>query len=502
MKRWTVAGVVLVASSALAAEGTLRMSWPVPFISYGNPYTRDEGSGIRSAIFDGLTALDLSGKLNPALAESWELQSPLSWRFRLRQGVVFSNGEPFDSDTVVRNFRILREPGANVRLPRSTELATVSEVNAIDSYTVEIRTKTPDPLLPRRLNMIAMVAPTAWDEKGLDAFSRDPVGTGPYRIRQWRTGNTSLVLGAVPGSWRKVKDVKVIDMIVVGDPTARIKALMAGQLDVVSGLAPDDMDPLKQAGFKIVVSHANSVLSIAYRTVRDDPSPLKDVRVRQALNYAIDKQAIVDQIMLGTTRIASQGAASTLPGHDPSIAPVPYDPAKAKAMLAEAGYPQGFPLVISVYSGMLPNDTLVFQKVAQDLSAIGIKVELRQMVFADYVRRLMNNEWAGVDAFSNGWLGGGLGDPIRAIDQFSCAFATPFFCERDIMPTIDATRVEMDPAKREILMRAVMRELNRVGVALWLVEFAGVTGIAPHVQNYATREATPLYENVTFSRQK
>lgn len=493
---------ILAAPSAQGADGTLRMSWPVPFISYGNPFTRDEGSGIRSAVFDGLTALDLSGKLNPALAESWELQSPQSWIFRLRQGVAFSNGEPFDAETVVRNFAILREPGANVRLPRSVELATVSEINAIDRYTIEIRTKVPDPLLPRRLNMIALVAPTAWDEMGPDAFSRAPVGTGPYRVRQWRTGNTSLVLEAVPGSWRKIKDVKVIDMTVVGDPTARIKALMAGQLDVVPGLAPDDMESLKEAGYKIVVSHANSVLSIAYRTVRDDPAPLKDVRVRQALNYAVDKKAIVEQILLGTTRIASQGAAATLPGHDPSIQPVPYDPAKAKAMLAEAGYPKGFPLVISVYSAMLPNDTLIFQKVAQDLAAVGVKVELRQMVFADYVRRLMSGEWDGVDAFSNGWLGGGLGDPIRAIDQFSCAYATPFFCEPAIMPTIEATRTEMDPIKREALMRAVMRELNRVAVALWLVEFPLITGVAPHVQNYTTREATPLYDKITFSPQK
>ena len=494
--------VSLAAGVADAADGALRVAWPGPIYAFAHPYTRDEGGGVRDAVYDSMTRVTREGTLEPGLAVSWELQSPVSWIFRLRPGVVFSNGEPFDADAVVRNFRTLRAPGATAELPRSAELATVSEITAIDPLTVEIRTKTPDPLLPRRLNMIVMVAPTAWDEMGVDKFIREPVGTGPYRITSWRGGGSGFTLEALTGTWRRAKDVKRVEVTVVTDPAQRIRALMAEQIDVAGGLAPDDMESLKAAGFQIRVASVNSVLSIAYRNVRDDPSPLKDARVRRALNYAVDKQAIVEQILLGTARVATQGSPFGMPGHDPAIQPYPHDPAKAKALLAEAGYPNGFSMVISVYGGALPNDTLIFQKMGQDLAAIGVKAEIRSMAFTDYVRRLFANDWQGIDAFSNGWLGSGLGDPIRAVDQFSCAFPAKFFCVPEVMPTIDATRSEMDPMKREALMRAVMRELNDVGVALWLVEFPTVTGLAPHVQNYDTREASILYENITFSPKK
>jgi peptide/nickel transport system substrate-binding protein len=363
---------------------------------------------------------------------------------------------------------------------------------------LRIRTKEPDPLLARRLNMLAMVAPKAWKTMGAEAFARAPVGTGPYRLAQWVEDNKRVRLQESPTSWRKVADAKTIEVVVLSDPSARIKALLSGQLDIVAGLGPDDLDAVRAAGFQAVVIGGNSVMCIAFRTVRADDAPLKDVRVRQALNYAVDKQGIVDAILLGTTRVASQGVAFGMPGHNPEIAPVPYDPAKAKALLAEAGYADGFPLTIAVYGGLLPNDTLIFQKVAQDLGAVGVKVELRPLVFADYVRRLFAGDWQGIDAFSNGWLGSGLGDPIRSIDQFSCRFTAPFFCDESVLPAIDATRTEMDPARREALMHKVMAELNRVGVALWLVEFSAIYGVAPRIGNFDTRDVGVKFEQLTL----
>lgn len=495
-----LAALLAVQDAAAQPATTLRLAMPVPIISFGNPYTRDEGSYIRGAIFDSLTLVTRTGGLQSALAESWELESPTSWVFRLRQGISFANGEPFNAEAVVRNLALLREEGALARLPRAVEIDTITEITALDAHTINIRTKAPDPLLPRRLNMIAMVAPNAWQQMGVDAFARAPVGTGPYKVARWREGNSGGLMEAVPTSWRQAKDVKAVDIVVVADPAARIKALMAGQVDVVPAIGPDDVEALREAGFQVLVTPGNSVLCIAFRTERPEASPLKDVRVRHALNHAVDKHGIVAQILSGTTRVASQGSASNVPGHDETIQPVAYDPAKAKTLLAEAGYPNGFDLTIAVYGGLLPNDSLIFQKVAQDLGAVGVRVQLRTMVFADYVRRLMSGEWEGIDAFSNGWLGGGLGDPIRSVDQFSCAFHAKFFCAPEVMPAIDATRTEMDPARREALMRTVMRELNNVGVALWLVEFSGITALTPRVGDYDTRDNTPVYEKISLQK--
>jgi peptide/nickel transport system substrate-binding protein len=488
----------LLTATASAAEGTLRVASPGPIYAFAHPYTRDEGGGVRDAIYDTLTRISTAGRLEPGLAESWEVVSPLTWRFRLRPGVVFSNGAPFDATTVVRAFALLRAPGAIGQLPRAAELATVAGVMAVDAMTVEIRTTEPDPLLARRLNMLAIVEPEAWSAMGVDAYIRAPVGTGPYRVRRWRDGGSGVTLEAWPSAWRRARDVKTIEMTVVLDPAARIRSLLSGQVDVAPSLAPDDIEAIRAAGYVVRIGGINSVLSIAYRNVRDDAAPLKDVRVRQALNFAVDKQAIVDEILAGTTRIATQGSASGLPGHDPGIAPVPYDPARAKALLTEAGHGDGFELTIAVYGGALPNDSLIFQKMAQDLGDVGVRVTLRAMAFPDYVRRLFDGDWSGIDAFSNGWLGSGLGDPIRAVDQFSCGFQAAFFCAPEVMPAIAATRTEMDPDRRAGLMRQVMRELNRVGVALWLVEFPSLTGLAPHIQNYDTRDAIISFENITF----
>jgi peptide/nickel transport system substrate-binding protein len=304
----------------------------------------------------------------------------------------------------------------------------------------------------------------------------------------------------VPTSWPKSKQIDVIETLTVTDATARIKALLSGRVDIALGLGPDDLEEVKAAGYETLVTPVPSVLAVAFRTVRDDAAPLKDVRVRLAMNHAVDKETIVKHILAGTTRVASQGTVPGIPGYNSNLKPFAYDPAKAKALLTEAGYPNGFKMVMLVYGGLLPNDTTVFQKVAQDLGAIGVKVELRSMTFADYARRLFNGDWQGVDAFSNGWLSIGVGDPVRAVDQFSCAYNAPFFCQPDMMPLIDATRSEMDPARRDQLMQDVMAAFNQTAVALWLVEFSSIAGISPRVKNYATRSDAIgiLFESMTI----
>jgi peptide/nickel transport system substrate-binding protein len=473
----------ILASVSAAQAVTLRVASVSPAISFGAPFARDEGGGLRAAFFDGLTHVTTSGELKPALALSWTNEADTRWVFKLRPNVVFSNGEPFDAAAAAAGINSLIDP--KQRFARALDVPGIIGAKARDALTLEVTTAKPDPILPRRLNMVPIPAPKAWAELGPDAFARTPIGTGPFKIVQW--GAAGHRLEGVPTSWRKAKHISAIETNIITDATARIKALLSDRVDVASGLGPDDLDQVKAAGYDYRVTPITSVLSIAYRTVRDDAAPLKDVRVRQALNYAVDKDSIVTQILGNTTRVASQGTVPGVTGYNPDIKPYPYDPAKAKRMLAEAGYPNGFKLVVAVYGGLLPNDTTIFQKMAQDLSAVGVDVELRSMTFADYARRLFNAEWQGIDAFSNGWLSIGLGDPSRAVEQFSCAYSAPFFCEPAMMPLIEATRTEMNPDKRAALMRGVMSSFNDNGVALWLVEFSMITGLSPRVFDYDMR---------------
>jgi peptide/nickel transport system substrate-binding protein len=480
-----LAAVMLVGAALAAAAEAAALRWASisPALTFGAPFARDEGGALRWQFYDSLSIVTGQGELKPGLAESWTLENPTTWVLKLRPGVAFSNGEPFDAAAAAAAINTLTDPAQ--RFPRAFDVPGIAGARARDAFTLEITTQKPDPILIRRLNMVPIPAPKAWAEMGVEAFAKNPIGTGPFKIVQWGAAEYRLTM--VPTSWRKSRHITDIEIRVITDAAARIKALLSGRVDIASGLGPDDIDTVKAAGYAVRVMPVMSVLSIAYRTVRDENVPLKDVRVRQALNYAIDKESIVTQITAGTTRVANQGTVPGVPGFNPDLPPYPYDPAKAKAMLAEAGYPDGFKLVIAVYSGLLPNDTTIFQKVAQDLAAVGVRVELRSMTFPDYARRLFNGEWQGIDAFSNGWLSVGVGDPIRAVDQFSCGYSATFFCEPSMMPLIEATRTEMDPATRTKMMQEIMAEFNRLGVALWLVEFSQIAGISPRVKNFQTR---------------
>jgi peptide/nickel transport system substrate-binding protein len=496
MKISALALLTLIVLAGAAEAKTLRVATISPAISFANPYARDEGGYLRPSIYDGLTLVTRRGELKPALAESWTIENDTTWVFKLRPHVVFSNGETFDAEAAASAIKNLIDPAQ--RFPRALDVTGIAGVRVRDPLTLEVITAKPDPLLARKLNMAPIPAPKAWKEMGVEAFSKAPVGTGPYKVVKWDSART--VLEAVPTSWRKAREITKIETTVTPDASARVKALLSGRVDIALGLGPDDIDAVKDAGYDIRITPVINVSVLAYRTVRDDASPLKDVRVREALNYAVDRDSIVREILGGTTRVASQGVVPGAPGYNPDLKPYPYDPAKAKALLAAAGYTNGFPLTIAVYSGLLPNDTTMFQKMAQDFAAVGVKVELRTMTFADYARRLFNGDWQGIDAFSNGWLSVGYGDPMRAIDQFSCNYNAPFICEPALLPKIEAVRYEMDPAKREKLMQDLMVDYRNAAAALWLIEFSFITGLNTAIKNFDTYANGISYEDITLDR--
>lgn len=487
----------LSVSTALADVTTLRVGHPTAAVTGAYPFARDEGGGIRYAMYDALTWHTFQGELMPALALSWENESPTTWVFKLRPGVTFSNGKPFDAAAVIGTLAAMYDPSAVH--PRVADIGPLTRYAARDDMTVEIVTPEPDPLLPKRMSLIPIIDPDVWAEIGQDGYARTPVGTGPYVLESWGGNNTRPMLIAREDSWREVKQMTRVEVNVVTDVGARISGLLTGEFDIAISLGSDDIPVLKANGMTVIVLDSPDILSLALRTVRDDDSPLKDARVRRALNYAVNKQAIVDFILGGTTRVAHQPSSEGLIGYNPDVAPFDYDPDKAKALLAEAGYADGFDLEFYVYGGLLPGDTLIFQQVAQDLTNIGVRTQMRQVPFPDYVRRLFAGDWDDADGFSIGWMNRVLWDPQRSYEQFSCAYSAPFYCDEEVMPLIAAARTEMDPVKREALMQDIVRRLTDQGAALWLVESSGVVGMRPGFATPEFRIDGSLFENITYT---
>ncbi|MEQ8507767.1 MAG: ABC transporter substrate-binding protein [Rhodospirillaceae bacterium] len=497
-----VAGGILVAglgSAALADSTTLRVGHPSPAVSGAYPFARDEGGGLRYAIYDALTTFSPTGEFEPALAVSWKNETPTTWVFQLRENVVFSNGEPFNADTVVATLTELYN--SEVLHARKADMGTIIGYEARSPYVVAITTTEPDPLLPNRLTQLPIIEPKAWATLGQEQYSRTPVGTGPYTLESWGPNNSNPILVVSQSSWRDVEHITRVEVTVMPDVGSRVTGLMSGELDMAVSLPSDDIATLKAMGKTVMVVPNPSILSIALRTVRTDDSPLKDARVRRALNYAVDKQSIVDLILGGTTRVAHQPSTPDLIGYNPEAEPFDYNPERAQQLLAEAGYADGFPLKFSVYGGLLPGDSLIFQKVAQDLAAIGVDVELRQISFPDYVRRLFNADWEDIDGFSIGWMNMNLWDPQKAFEQFSCAYTAPFYCDEESMPLIEAAASEMDPVKRAALLQEITLRLRDQGAALWLLEFSGVVGFQPGYSTDRFRIDGSVYENITYIEQ-
>jgi peptide/nickel transport system substrate-binding protein len=474
LRRVLLAALLLSASSAGAAE--LRMAAASFPPSLGNPFTgvNQPSSEIWLSVFDALTSLGWGKGAEPALSVSWEATSPTRWVFRLRPGVRFHDGAPFDASSAAAVLMLLKEP-ENAPYLIAGEVKNIAGARALDPLTLEIVTALPDAILPKRLSVVMMIDPARWKRIGAEAYARAPTGTGPYRLQGWGPGDKDATLEAA-ASWRPVKAATRLRYRVIADHTARLQALAAGQVDVVSGLQVDDIAGLKEMGLGVHVQPNPQVKSIALRNVREGPHPLKDVRVRQALNYAVDKDAIARLIMLGTVTPAGQGVTPGTTGYNPDVAPYPHDPAKARRLLAEAGYRDGLALTFDVVTASATPDALIYQKIAQDLAEVGVKVDLQSVTFADYQSKYATGKWGAVDAFSQIWNNAAYQDPIRALEYFSCRKPNPFFCEPDLVPLLTQAEAEFDAARRERLLQTLIARLHDAAPAIWITNAVYVIG--------------------------
>lgn len=464
----------------------------------GNPFTgaSQPSAELWWSIYDGLTRLDWQGGPQPALALSWENTSPTTWVFKLRSGVAYHNGKPFTAHDVVKLLALLKRDDMQAYLIPN-ELALVAGSRALDGLTVEITTSEPDAILPKRLATLMMIDPDLWDEIGVDGYTLAPVGTGPFELTTFGRGNAAAKLVANPNSWRAPQHLTSLDYTLVGDKTSRIQALLSGQVDVVTGLHVDDVSIVESQGFQVDVQPNHQIKSIALPNVlHPEGHPLRDKRVRQALNYAVDKESIAQFIMFGYADVASQGLTKNTIGYNPNLAPYSYDPDRARALLTEVGYPNGFPLQIEVVTDSTTPDGLMYQKVEQDLEAVGIDVTLRAIPFSDYSRKYSMSEWDETDAFHLIWNNAAFQDPIRPIEYYSCIRARPFFCEPDLVPLIRQSNAEMDTGKRDLLLQDIMARLHDLAPAIWLTNAVYTTAYNDKVANLDTRPTGIVFETL------
>lgn len=363
-------------------------------------------------LYNHLLDYDEKLRLKPGLAESWKLLDDHTWEFRLRRNVVFHDGSPFTADDVI--FTIERVPNV-ANSPNSFAQFTrgIESMKKLDDHRIVFRTKAPNPQFPQDLTNVFIISSKLPRDVATADFNsgKAAIGTGPYRLVEWVNGD-HLVVERNDRYWgTKPAWSRVTEKVIAKDPT-RLAALLAGQVDAIDAVPIADLERLKREGrFGLFRGAASLVHYIALDSARDASpfvtakdgkalgrNPLKDPRVRKALSLAINRDVIVRRIMEGSAVPAGQLLSEQFPGTSRTLKPDPFDLPRAQALLKEAGWADGFRIVLHATSDRYPNDSAIAQAIAQMWTRLGLKAEVEALPGSVFFTRASRQEFSAFTA--------------------------------------------------------------------------------------------------------
>ena len=418
-------------------------------------------------VYEGLLATDLDNKPIPALATKWSMSPDgLTYEFQLREGVKFHTGEPFTEEDVVFSFRRFRDPKVQ---SHQSNFSHVEGCEAIKKGTVRVKLSKQDPTflaLLANFNYFRIASKAYYDKAGDDAFEKSPVGTGPYKFVR-RSIKESWELERFEDYWDEKPAFKRATFRVIPEAVTLAAALKTGEIDFVQNYPPTFVDELsKTPGFRIVKNKTINTIDLRINSIRGTdpatgaPNPFADRRVRMAMANAIDKDAIINRLLKGM----GEKVAVLFPedvGYDPNVKPYPYDLKKAKALLAEAGYPNG---IDATYYGLvgqrMPMSKEVGEAVAQYLTAAGIRTKVVNEEYGMWLKRSNSRDSAAdvslqLYPFGYGmtWVGGAFHSAFGLkVNAYS---GTPFswWESKEYDTVVDEIWRTTEPAKVEELCR-------------------------------------------------
>ena len=390
MKRLALAAACLVALAQPLKAQSLTVGVEAPFGL--DPHFLFAGPNMAAArhIYDSLINRDPESRFVPGIVESWAMVEPLTWELRLRRGVTFHDGSPFTADDVA--FSIARVPALpNNPGPYTSNLRTITRVEVVDPHTVRLHTDQPNPVLPGQLTNIFVVSKRAAEGASTTDFNsgRAAIGTGPFRLEQAR-GQEGMTVVRNDAFWGERAAYQRVDIRVIGNDASRLAALLSGDIEIIESVPPADVERLQRDARLSVFRRNSDRIMYLLPNVRLDQfplivdangqplprNPLRDVRVRQALSIALDRQALVARALDGQGVPTVQMVPEQFGGYDPAITVPAADPARARALLAEAGYPNGFGLTLGCSNNRYVNDARVCQAAGQMLTRAGFQVRV------------------------------------------------------------------------------------------------------------------------------
>ena len=492
--------LALVAGPAMAyKKDTLRYGIPTKFSSL-DQYKSTQRITIQIGylIWDPLVNRDPdTGKISPHLAKSWTNVDPVTWEFKLQEGVKFHNGNPLNAECVRYTImdRVLAE---EAKSPQRGNFKWIQDVEVVDDLTFRIKTVKPYPLVLERLNVLFVYDPVESKAKGDAYIAENPMGTGPYKFVKWDRGS-QLIMVKNPDYW--IKGIPKIDNIVVKilpEMSTRVAELISGGLDVASDFEPDQWDIMKKA--KNVTPMDIPILRINFWQFDGDgkagKTPLTDKRVRQAIWHAIDREAILKTVMRGFADSLDAPMNPLQFGFDPTVKGYEYNPEKAKALLKEAGYADGLTVKLWQYMGYQNHPN---QAAMGYLQQVGIKVDLQDYRgnIGQLIKLRNSGKMEGIGNFSWGSYNIFDADAILA-GWFMTSENKCYNTDEELDKWLNEARFSVDPAERQALYAKAQKKI--IEEAYWMPFFVVHTIWGKHkdLQAVVGRDEVPRFQLATW----
>lgn len=475
-----ICGILLFLMSSVVAQSnelTFAMAASVDGSDPHQSFTANKN--VQIFVYESLTMNDENSDIVPLLAESWDFLDETTWEFTLKPGITFSDGTPLTASDAA--FSIIRAKNTVGVRTYAYLMAAVDSVEVIDDLTFRIHTSKPNPLLPSSLTQIAIVSEHAVGEEATEEDwngGSAGIGTGPYLWVRFSPAE-SVVLERNPEYWGEKPVWDRVTYRFIPNESARVAALLTGEVDVIDSVPPELYDRINSSGNARIVTQPMGFKNILnFDVLRDNSpfvtglngeeiqNPLQDLRVRQAIDHAISRDVLAERAMQGAATPLGQFATPGMDGYVEDLVPATYDPALARELLADAGYPEGFALTIHCTNDRFAGDSRSCQTVAQMLAGVGIRTSVEPMPISVYTRRANANELSAFMAIR--LAGTGL-----LVDEFNVNHRTRDI-ERGLAPQnhtfsnpeLDALlaqiEVTFDPEERN----ALSHQANRLAVEL------------------------------------
>lgn len=433
---------------------------------------------LQGSAYEGLTGYDSDLKLIPVLATAWESTSPTTWRFTLRQGVKFHEGEAFTADDVIFSWKRAASESSDMK----SYAAKAKDIRKIDDFTIEVETPTPNPILPREFAFLYIMSKSWCEAHGTTTSTKlkggDPNnyanmhanGTGPFRVVE-RQPDVKTVFQRFDGYWKSIPtNVDRAVMTPIAQDSTRVAALVSGELDFAAPIPLQDRARLQASGVaRVLGGYETRVIFLGMDQARPEllyssvkgRNPLQDVRVREAFAHALDLATINEKVMRGAARPTGVLVASKVNGYDPALAaPYAYDPERSRQLLREAGYPDGFAITLDCPNDRYIDDEQICVAAAAMLAKVGIKVDVAAQTKSKYFGKVMAAGGYDTSFYLLGWSPSTLDAHNIMLSLLACRddqanagrFNLGGYCDTDVDQLTRQVQTELDPTTRQAMI--------------------------------------------------